>query len=161
MILFWILPLSVLLHIIEEFAIPGGFREWYQKYNPSIAPSLTKGFLITVNTVLIIMCFIPVLIATNPQGVALWLTLVAILFSNSLFHIAGGIKSRQYSPGIVTSILLYIPISIYGYWYFISTSQASIGTAIVAIILGTSYLWWSLYNHRKRAKAYKNKNQIP
>jgi len=151
MTLFWLLPLSVILHITEEFVYPGGFRQWYQSYKPSIASSITIRFLVSVNTILVIVSIIPILIGPNPQGIALWLTVVAILFSNSLFHIVGSIKSRNYCPGVITSVILYIPISLSGYWYFLSTEQASMGTAIFAFVLGSSYQWWSLYNHRRRS----------
>ena len=152
MILFWILPLAVVLHITEEFVFPGGFRKWYQSYRPSIASSLTNGFLITVNSILVVICFIPILIGLTPQGVALWLTIVVILFSNSLFHIGSGIKSRHYNPGSITSIIFYLPIALYGYWFYISTGQASLGTALIALLIGSSYQWWSLSNHRRRSR---------
>lgn len=152
MIFFWLLPLVVVLHITEEFAFPGGFRLWYQNYKPSIGPSLTNGFLVTVNSLLIAACVISIILGTSPQGVAFWQTVAAILFSNSLFHIVGGVKSQQYCPGIITSIVLYLPLSLYGYWFFITTEQASTGTAIFSFILGSSYQWWSLYNHRRRSK---------
>lgn len=159
MILFWILPFTVALHITEEFVYPGGFRRWYRNYKPKIASSLTTKFLVTVNSILIIICIIPILISDKPQGAALWLTIVAILFSNSLFHIAGGIRSRQYSPGIITSIIFYLPMSIFGYWFFISTEQASFETALFSFLLGSAYQWWSLYNHQRRSKANESKNE--
>ena len=155
MTLFWLLPSAVVLHIGEEFIYPGGFRPWYQKYNPSIASSLTNRFLVTINGILIAVCILPILIGISPQAISLWLTVVAILFSNSLFHITATIKSRRYSPGIITSVILYLPLSVWGYWFFVSTHQASFGTAMVSFILGSSYQWWSLSNHRRRSKAQK------
>lgn len=157
MTLFWLLPLAALLHIAEEFVLPGGFRRWYQNYRPSIASSLTTRFLVTMNIILVVMCILPVLMGTTPQGVALWLTIVAILFSNSLFHVTASIKSRRYSPGILTLLIVYIPMAFWGYWFFLSTSQASIETEIFAFVLGSLYQWWSLYNHRRRARIYEGK----
>lgn len=155
MILFWLLPSVVAFHIAEEFIFPGGFRVWYQSYRPSIASSVTTRFLITVNSILVAVCFIPILIGTTPESIALWLTVTAILLSNSLFHIAALFKSHRYNPGIATSIFLYLPLSLSGYWYFLSTQQATTGTAAVSFILGSSYQWWSPYNHRRRSTSPK------
>ena len=160
MILFWLLPLVAALHIVEEFIFPGGFRVWYQHYRPSIAPSLTTRFLITVNSILIVVGLIPILIGMTPQGIALWLTVTAVLFSNSLFHIAALFKSQRYNPGVTTSVFLYLPLSLLGYWFFLSTRQASIGTASVSFILGSSYQWWSLYNHTRRSKSPRRAGQL-
>lgn len=157
MTLFWFLPLAAVLHIAEEFVLPGGFRIWYQKYRPAIASSLTTRFLVITNITLVVMCILPVLMGTTTQSVALWLTIVAILFSNSLFHVTASIKSRRYSPGIITSVIFYIPLTFWGYWFFLSTSQASTETAIFAFALGSLYQWWSLYNHRRRARIHEGK----
>lgn len=153
MILFWLLPRIIALHIIEEFLFPGGFRGWYQSYRPAIAASLTARFLITINTILVIVSILPLLMGATPHGVALWLTIAAILFSNSLFHVMAGINSKHYNPGLITSLLLYLPLPVFGYWYFISTGQASPETAGISFIIGSSYQWWSLYNHRRRSRA--------
>jgi len=153
MILFWLLPLIVLLHIVEEFLFPGGFRRWYQSYRPEIASSLTVRFLVTINVILIVVSILPILMGTTPYAVAFWLTIVAILFSNALFHIMAGINAKAYNPGLISSLLLYLPLSIFGYWYFVSTAQASLETAGISFILGASYQWWSLYNHKRRSQA--------
>ena len=160
MILLWLLPLIVLLHIVEEFLFPGGFRAWYQSYRPEIASSLTVRFLIIINAILIIVSIIPILMGTTQYGVAFWLTIVAILFSNALFHIVAGFRSKAYNPGLITSLLLYLPLSIFGYWYFVSTTQASLETAGVSFILGASYQWWSLYNHKRRSQVNENKKPV-
>ena len=150
--LYLLLPMSAIIHIAEEFLFPGGFLAWYRAYKPEIALSITPRFLFLINTVLILACLIPLSLGNTPYSVALWLSISSILFTNAIFHIQASIRTLTYSPGTITSILLYIPLSIYGFWIFISNEQASIGTAISSFLIGASYHWFSLSNHRRRAK---------
>jgi hypothetical protein len=151
-ILFWLLPLFVGLHIFEEFVYPGGFSLWYQNYKPSLAASITPRFLIIVNAILVLLTIIPIVIGTRPYGVALWLAIAAVLFGNSTFHIRGAFVSQKYSPGVVTSVLFYLPLSVVGFWFFISNGRASLGTALSSLVIGLSYQWFSSYNHRRRSR---------
>src|SRR5262249_24313300 len=45
------------LHIFEEFAWPGGFADWYRRYKPGRAKSLTPRFLIIINGLLLVLCY--------------------------------------------------------------------------------------------------------
>jgi hypothetical protein len=137
--LFWAPLLAAGLHIFEEFAYPGGFVSWYRRYLPEHAARLTPMYLIGINLLLLFGCFQGAQLAFTDHGVALWLTMVSFLFFNALFHIAGAIKTRSYSPGITTAICLYLPISIYGFTRLVGTGKASAGTAMVAAIIGTTH----------------------
>ena len=146
------LPLAVSLHICEEFLLPGGFQNWYRSYRPDIAASLTTRFLVTINAVLIAVAIAPAIIGATPQGISLWLTVAAILFGNSWFHIIAAVKTKKYNPGLATSILFYLPLPVYGYMHFLATGGASPETAVAAFAIGSTYQWWSLYNHRRRSQ---------
>lgn len=110
----WVLPLCIILHIIEEFVFPGGFMLWYQKYKPAIASSIKPRFLIIVNALLLLVCINPINNVYTYSGIIWWLCIVSILAVNVFFHIKGTIESKMYSPGTITCILLYLPLTIYG-----------------------------------------------
>jgi hypothetical protein len=80
-LLAWSLTLAALIHIFEEFVFPGGFTEWWFAYRPQIAPSVTKSFLVMINTVLVVFSAAVAVAAQAPRGngVAAWLTLAALL----------------------------------------------------------------------------------
>ena len=44
------------LHVCEEFVYPGGFRQWYASYRPEIASSLSVGYLVLVNAIMLAAC---------------------------------------------------------------------------------------------------------
>ena len=114
-----------------------------------------QGFLIIINGILIAFSVIVALALSAPKGngVAAWLTLAALLFSNAIFHIIGAIQTKRYSPGMISGIVLYIPLAIYGFAHFLRSGQASVGTALLAFAIGGSYHFISFANHRRRALA--------
>ena len=150
--LFWWPLAAAILHIVEEFVFPGGFAAWDRTYRPAYRASITPRLHVIMNGLLILAC---VSVGTNgatPYGVSAWLTLAALLASNAVFHVVGAIKTRAYSPGMATGLLLYIPMAVYGFSHFLTTKQASVGTAVAATALGGSYHLWSAMAHARRAR---------
>ena len=154
-ILFWILPISVLLHITEEFIFPGGFMNWDREYRPGINQKGHLRFLIIINVALFAICFNPILSGFTSEGIEWWLSIVSILFVNSYFHIKGLMVLKKYSPGVVTSIIIYVPLTIYGYWYFLSLNKILIITGILCFSIGIAYHLISTYNPLRRTKNIK------
>jgi len=150
--LFWALLLAAAAHIFEEFVFPGGFKAWYARYRPETATSFTPGFAIGINALLLVGCSLPLLNGRTPQMVALWLTLAAVVAGNAVFHARATFRMREYSPGLATALLLYVPLAVLGYVHFVRAGEASSGTAITAALLGGSYNVFSAMNHRRRAR---------
>ncbi|PYQ27695.1 MAG: hypothetical protein DMF56_18980 [Acidobacteria bacterium] len=150
-ILFWLPLLAASLHIVEEFAWPGGFAVWYRSYLPDIAASVSRRFLFWINVALLFACFSVGVDGPSPYGAALFLTVMALLFANGVFHFIATMKGKRYSPGVVTGVALYLPLAIAGYAIILRSHRASFGTAVVAVILGGSYQFISWSIHRRRA----------
>jgi hypothetical protein len=150
--LFWTLPIAAAAHVFEEFAFPGGFKAWYARYRPETATSFTPAFAIGINALLLVLCSIPLLAGPIPRSVALWLTLAAVLAGNTIFHARATLKMREYSPGLVSALLLYVPLAVVGFIHFLRTGDASMGTAISAALIGGAYNVFAARNHRRRAR---------
>jgi hypothetical protein len=155
----WWAPLAaVALHITEEFAFPGGFAAWDRRYRPAIRKSITSRFHIFINAALLFLCVQVGLLAKSTDmeargvGVATWLIIAALLFSNAVFHGVGTIRTRAYSPGVVTATVLYIPLAPFGYWYFLHNGQVAWPTATAAAVGGGSYHFWAALWHKARAR---------
>ena len=150
---YWLPLLCVLLHFGEEFVWPGGFLAWYRAYRPEFAASLTVRFVVVVNGLLILFtAWIGWFGPTAARGVSAWLTVMAGLAANGVFHVRGTWLSRRYSPGVVTGVLLYIPVCAWGYWFFLSHGTR-LQLAINSFFVGIAYQFWSAWNHRRRATA--------
>ena len=150
--IFWAPLIAASLHIFEEFVFPGHFSEWYKKYKPAIKKSITTRFLIFINVGLLIICYDISAFGPSELGVATWLGVMAMLAANEVWHLRGVLKTRSYSPGIITGILLYIPLAVYGYVLFLSTNQIAISLALLAFLIGASFQLWPNIFHRFRSK---------
>lgn len=139
------------LHIFEEFVCPGGFAAWDRRYRPAFSASITPRLHLIVNGLLLLVCYDVWAFRATPAGVALWLIVMALLFGNALWHVVGAVKTRSYSPGIVTGLLLYVPLSVYGYARLLQSGRVDVGTAVLAFAVGASYPLWAAAIHRWRA----------
>jgi hypothetical protein len=148
----WAPAVAASAHIFEEFVYPGGFGAWYRRYRPDAALSFTPRFAVGINALLVGVCLLIPLQGLGPNGLALWLTVAALLVGNALFHIRATFRGKEYSPGVVTSVLAYLPLGLFGYAYFLRSGRASFATAAGAAVLGGSYNFISAWNHRRRAR---------
>ena len=89
-----------------------------------------------------------------PQTLAVpvWLALMALLFSNAVFHAVGTYRTGRLSPGLRTAVLLYVPLMIFGFWHFLHDREVSPAAAVLAAPAGGSYHLWASLAHRRRAR---------
>ena len=149
---FWLPVLCGALHVCEEFVWPGGFSEWFRAYRQENRRSFTRGYAITINGLMLAAG--GVLGWMGPgwsRGLSLWLVLAAILAANAFLHIIGTWRTRRYTPGLVTGVLLNLPLGIWGFWHFLGTGEASFQLAATSLVLGASYDIWSNLSHRARS----------
>ena len=85
----------------------------------------------------------------TPRGTALWLTLAALLGINGVWHLQATVRGRRYSPGVVTGILLYVPMAVGGFIWMLSTGRATAGTALTSAATGAAYWSWSEWRTRR------------
>jgi hypothetical protein len=147
----WLPLCAVALHLVEEFAWPGGFGAWYRWYRPERAASVTTGFLVRINALFVVMALAAGLLGLRPYGVALWLVVASIAAANGVFHLWATLRRRRYTPGLVTGVLVYLPLAAWGFWYFASTRLAPVSVLIQALAIGPAYHLFSAWNHRRRA----------
>jgi hypothetical protein len=151
--LYWLPLVAVALHLIEEFAWPGGFADWYRRYRPERARSVTPTFLFWINALLVAMALVAGALGPRPQGVAFWLVVASIGAANAIFHLWATWRRREYSPGVVTGLVVYLPLAVYGFAHFARSGQAAAGTLLQAALIGPAYHLFSAWNHRRRARA--------
>lgn len=134
--LYWAPLAAASLHIVEEFVYPGGFAAWDRSYRPELSRTITGRFHLTINGLLLVACYDVWALRSGTMGGPLWLTVMALLFANAVWHLVGSVKSRTYSPGVVTGLMLYVPLTVYGYARFLRTGQVSVPTALLACAVG-------------------------
>jgi hypothetical protein len=148
----WMPLVAVALHLIEEFVWPGGFGDWYRWYRPERAASVTTGFLVRINALLVVLALIPGIRGFTAYGVAFWLVVASIAAANGGFHIWATVAGRRYSPGVITGTIVYLPLAIFGFWYFWTRGLAPPEVLIQAVVIGPAYNVYAAWNHRRRAR---------
>lgn len=137
------LPIIFGLHVFEEFIFPGGSQDWFTLYHPQYAKAYGESYLFKVNA---IPLGLSVLLAFGTFdfvgsfsffGIRAWLVFLSFLAFNALFHIRGTFVTKRYSPGLVVSISLYLPLTIIGFTYLLRTGVVDIVSAIVCFGLGS------------------------
>ncbi len=131
---------------------PGGFLTWYKLYKPEIAESIKPKVLAVTNIFLIIGSINPILNGKTNISVILWLIFSSIIGYNIFYHIRGLFLTKKYSPGVITSLILYLPLTVYGYFYFISEYKISIWIVFLCIAAGPFMQLFLNLNHKRRTK---------
>jgi preprotein translocase subunit Sec61beta len=132
-LLLWLLLAAAALHVVEEWLWPGGFLDWFRRFAP-FAAALTPGLAVVVNAAFLALVLAAAILAED--RLVLSLSAAALCFVNGLLHVVGTIKTREYSPGVVTGALLYLPLAVAVY---AAADAAGPGEWIASILLGIGY----------------------
>ena len=104
---FWFMLVAYVVHIIDESLLGGSFVEkvrehWWPKY------SWRKFFWL--NTGYLLLMFASILLYDRIGRAALWLPLAWAIerFFNAVWHVWWSIHFREYSPGLLTSLLIWM-----------------------------------------------------
>lgn len=105
----WLLPVAVALHEAEEWNI----LDWYQRNFVNL-PAKTHVSIRTFLVFLTLLGFLWTALAAWPNNPTLaafvLLPFAAGAFLNALQHLYYTLYFRQYAPGVITSVVLYLPI---------------------------------------------------
>jgi len=122
----WLALLVIyMLHQTEEHLWPGGFRQFT---NAHVFKSGDDNWPVDIGGVALInigYVWLPVGLAVLYPETLRWLGLgwVGLTLINALTHIVSTIRLRIYNPGLITSIVLFLPFTI-----FVLTLEAQRGT---------------------------------
>jgi len=98
-----------MIHMIEEYFYPGGFMGVMKRLNPRFAPLVTAPMAIVINGLQLLLCAVTILVGRNL--LAFSMSVAALLFINAFAHMMASLLSKGYAPGVVTGVLLYLPLS--------------------------------------------------
>jgi hypothetical protein len=121
-----------IIHVIEEYF--GGFVDQMKRF----VPDLDLSNFASVNMMFIALGFIAVIVGS--ASLIYSLSIAALLFINALFHIGGAIRLKGYSAGLISALLLYIPVSTYAYYYYWNSGTLTQNDAGLSIVLGAVWM---------------------
>lgn len=107
---FWtvLFPATYAVHIAEEFW--GGFTEFTAKLGWLVLSD--TEFLIGNALFFVSMCIGLIWARSRPSGGLFIVVLGVVVIVNVMLHIGGSLLSMDYSPGLISGLLLWLPLGI-------------------------------------------------
>ena len=102
-------PLLYAIHHFEEHVV-FNFIEWKLKYfNHSAAALSTEAILSILVCVIVVFIFLHLVQNNRASAYVILYILFAIQIINAFFHIFFSLYFNDFSPGAITSVLVYLP----------------------------------------------------
>jgi Protein of unknown function with HXXEE motif len=132
-LIMWIFPVSLAIHIGEEFF---GLARWYRKNFKEVPPSAS----VSIPTFLVFGWFVTTLTTVwlaflGNSHLAAWIILLLAtpILWNAAEHIAQTIIFRQYIPAVITSIMFLVPTI--SYLFYQAYSACLVPVWYIAVLL--------------------------
>ncbi|MGZ7108432.1 MAG: HXXEE domain-containing protein [Methanobacterium sp.] len=141
--IFLLILIVSIIHVIEEYF--GGFiKQMKQNVPEKFATAVDLSQFVSVNLTFLILCFIAVIVGSS--NLVYSLSVATILFINVFTHIGGAIRLRGYNAGLISALLLYLPVSVYAYYYYRNIGAITQIDIFLSIALGVVLMIFLLIN---------------
>lgn len=111
LVLLCLLNTAYLVHQVEEHH-RDRFRRFVNLHVAGGANALTPRAVTVVNVGLVWLLFMLALLAAGLLDVGYGLAIVYTSLLNAVVHVVGAVALRRYNPGLVTAVLLFIPLGV-------------------------------------------------
>jgi hypothetical protein len=143
------MPAAFALHIVEEYL--GGFPAWVTHV---LGGSFNNvAFAFNNAAFFVIMLGLTVWVGRSRSQLAVFLLIAwasGNIFWDGLFHVLTTAQFNRYSPGLITSSVLYLPISLIIGTATLQSGALSVKAFLGALALGLSLLvlviWYGLFH---------------
>ena len=111
----WLFPATYLIHIAEEYWGGGGFSAYVARAR---GVDLPPSRFLLLNGIGLSLMLLGVVLARRYKF-SQWLAvcLGALVLGNGLSHTINGAVSREYNPGLVSGLLIWIPLGLVTLFY--------------------------------------------
>ena len=104
----WLFPSSYIVHLAEEYFIAGGFPHWVES---TFALRFSNREFVAWNALaLALMCVGAWLVSRDPKFRFIEIALSIAVLGNVVAHALASAVSWTYSPGLITGIVMWIPL---------------------------------------------------
>jgi hypothetical protein len=131
---FWGLLAASCAHVVEEYVYPGGFLESAKEVAPEAFEHASIPIIVGVNASMILGCLNASLLRKRQPFFGL--SMASLLFFNAILHTGASLRLKKYSPGLVTGLCLYVPLSIASFRGYARSAAYRKSTAVSAAISG-------------------------
>lgn len=141
----WLLPVAFALHELEEW----NMAEWYRRYWTNVDPEIVNQrnswtWLVFASLFGFLWTFLAMRFRNPKVAFHTLLILFAAVFSHCIAHIYWLFSIGVYAPGVVTSVLLIIPITAYVTYRAIRDRLISFVYVAVLLVLTLPSIAWAI-----------------
>jgi hypothetical protein len=106
--LLWIFAAAFLLHVADEWLT--GFPQWVARI---LSRPLPDAAFFIMNGIVLLLIIAGVRAAARDESNG-WMavTIATIALVNTAAHAGGAILTRGYAPGLITAVMLYVPLGV-------------------------------------------------
>ena len=108
----WLFPPSFILHVLEEWP---RFTSWAQRYASALYSQRDYDAIHIAGIVSSVI--FATIVSLFPISAVVFVFFAFVLapglFFNTLFHAGGTVVTRQYCPGVITALTLYLPVFLF------------------------------------------------
>ena len=106
--LLWLFPPAYLAHLAEEWWGGPGFPAWFAAI---AGRPLPRPAFLAINAVAFAALIAGVRAASRRESAG-WMAIAigTVVSLNALLHVAGSVLTGSYSPGLITGVVLYLPL---------------------------------------------------
>ena len=134
-------PLAYAIHHAEEHLI-FNFRAWRLKYFPDNNALSTEAILAVLVSVGLIYLLLHATIRTRVSAWVVLIFLMANQVHNAIFHLGTTIIFKDFSPGLITALALYLPVN--GLIAWVALKENWVGREqLAAIFVAGGVLFWA------------------
>ena len=127
---FWILVAACAAHVVEEYVLD--WRSWAASMS-GLQPTWGRFWLI--NAAFLCLACLAAWVGSKRPVIGLALPSLTLI-NGVFFHLGPTLVTGRVSPGVFSSVLLYVPISSWIYWRAHQEGWLTRGVAVRAIALG-------------------------
>ena len=134
-IAFALVYLQLPLYLVHQFEEHDHdrFRRFVNEHVAGGLNALTPMATFVINSVLIWVLFTIVILLALFVDLGIGLIAVYATALNGITHAIGAVVTRSYNPGLLTSVVLFIPIGVLATYEVVDTADPSTGLQLLAI----------------------------
>lgn len=134
----WVVVIVIALHVLEEYVLD--FRGWIEV---ALGLRISWELFFLVNAAFLVFAIAGAMLGWRLPEVSLMMP--ALIGLNGLiFHVGLTLVQRRFSPGTITSALLFIPVAVWTYHSAYRDGALTRRALIVSLLGGTMAMFYPL-----------------
>lgn len=130
-------PLAYTIHHAEEHLL-FNFREWRLRYFADNNPLSTEAVFMVLTAITLIYILLHAGFRNRASAYAILTFLMATQVVNAFFHLFGTLYFNDFSPGLITGLLLYLPVNAIIFHQALREGWVTKGTLVLLLLIGAA-----------------------